>query len=74
MSDSTYLCPSCGEPLEQAIVLINETETVYKNVIWCGDGRCASTACNDGGTGATLAEAMKALETAWEDEAEQRPY
>jgi hypothetical protein len=43
--------------------------TVFR--LYCSNGRCASTACNDGGTGATLDEAMKALETAWEDEPEQ---
>ncbi len=61
MTAPAYLCPSCGEPLKLGF----EIDRVR---LHCSNGRCASTACNDGGTGATLAEAMKALETVWEDE------
>jgi ssDNA-binding Zn-finger/Zn-ribbon topoisomerase 1 len=61
--NSEYNCPNCQKPLHLALI---NTGTL----LWCGNGKCKSDACNQGATARSEAEAFKELEANWDKEAE----
>lgn len=59
----TLPCPHCQKPLNSHV----DSET-GEIVVWCARGDCTSRVTNDGGRGATIQEALDALNKAWEAE------
>lgn len=61
----TPLCPCCNKPLLSHAVRVKGQ---FLTLVYCGYGRCRSSACNQEHLGKTVAEAVKALEMAYEQE------
>lgn len=65
----SYNCPACGKPL--AMGKGGGKGSGYESrgvVLWCANGSCYSTACNDGAEGETLKEAHQKLFNEYEQE------
>src|SRR4051812_36721205 len=69
---SKLTCPSCRNRLEMETHPAKSTKNPQPYVtIWCGVGRCPSTAANDGGSGPTEQDAYVSLLAAVDTETEK---